>query len=391
MKKIIVKALAVSVVLQGLANLHAAEPKASEAARPQIEVVFVLDTTGSMSGLIQAAKEKIWAIANTLATTKPAPNIKMGLVGYRDRGDEYVTKRTDLTDDLDAVYEQLMGFRANGGGDTPESVNQALHEAVTKIRWSKDEDSYRVIFLVGDCPPHMDYEDDVKYPETCKTAAKAGLIVNTIQCGNHRATEPIWNDIAGRAEGRYFRVEQSGGAILASTPFDKELADLSRDLEGTRLYYGSPEVLAESKEREEVAGKIHSFAPVSARAGRATFLASEAGESSFAGKQELVKDTADGRVKLGELEKDELPAEIQGMTLKEQQKFVFEKLTKRKKIQAQIKAIAAKRQALIEEQVRKSRLKGKSRPTAGLDFAIFECIKEQAGKKGIEYKGGPAY
>ena len=387
MKTIIAKALAVSVVLQGLANLHAAEPKASEAARPQIEVVFVLDTTGSMSGLIQAAKEKIWAIANTLATTKPAPNIKMGLVGYRDRGDEYVTKRTDLTDDLDAVYEQLMGFRANGGGDTPESVNQALHEAVTKIRWSKDENTYRAIFLVGDCPPHMDYKDDVKYPETCKTAAKAGLIVNTIQCGNHGATEPIWNDIAGRAEGRYFRVEQSGGAILASTPFDKELAELSRELEGTRLYYGSAEVLAESKEREEVAKKIHAGAPLGARARRAVFAASEAGEPALLGKQELVKDAAEGRVKLGELEKNELPSEMQGMTSKEQQKFVFEKLAKRKKIQAQIKAIAAKRQALIEEQVRKSKLKGKQ----SLDFAIFECIKEQAGKKGIEYKGGPAY
>jgi len=244
-----------------------------------------------------------------------------------------------------------------------------------------------VIFLVGDCPPHMDYEDDVKYPETCKIAAKAGLIINTIQCGSHRATEPIWSDIADKAEGRYFRVEQSGGAILASTPFDKELAELSKELEGTRVYYGGAEALAGFKEREEVAAKIHAGAPVSARARRATFLATEAGESSFVGKQELVRDAAEGRVKVAEVDKEELPEAMQKMSAAERKKFIAEKLAKRKKTQAQIKGLSAKRQKYIEEQVRKSGLKGKQ----SLDFVIFNCIKEQAGKKGIEYKGGPVF
>ncbi len=387
MKQVIPKLLVLSAILVGLGNVRAAEPAASEPARPQIEVVFVLDTTGSMSGLIQAAKEKIWAIANTLATTKPAPDIKMGLVGYRDRGDEYVTRRTDLTNDLDAVYEKLMGFQAGGGGDTPESVNQALHEAVTKMDWGKSEKTYRVIFLVGDCPPHMDYEDDVKYPETCQMAARAGLIVNTIQCGNDRDTEPVWTDISNKAEGRHFRVEQSGGAILASTPFDKELAELSGALEGTRLYYGSADELAKSKEREEVAGKIHATATVSARARRAGFLASEAGESSFAGEHELVKDMDEGRVKIAELKEEELPENLQKMTPEEREKFLADQSAKRKETQAKIKGIAAKRQAYIEEQVRKSALEGKQ----SLDFAIFNCIQEQAGKKGIVYKGGPAF
>ncbi|OPZ85402.1 MAG: hypothetical protein BWY76_01426 [bacterium ADurb.Bin429] len=107
---------------------------------PLIEVVFVLDTSGSMSGLIQNAKEKIWSIANMLVTGKPSPNIKMGLIAYRDRGDAYMTKFTPLSDDIDAVYAELMQFKAEGGGDTPESVNQALHEAVTKIAWSEKRD-----------------------------------------------------------------------------------------------------------------------------------------------------------------------------------------------------------------------------------------------------------
>src|SRR5436190_4189468 len=81
----------------------------------RIEVVFVLDTTGSMGGLIQAAKEKIWSIASTLAQAKAAPEISMGLVAYRDRGDAYVTQIVDLNRDLDSLYVKLMDFKADGG------------------------------------------------------------------------------------------------------------------------------------------------------------------------------------------------------------------------------------------------------------------------------------
>ena len=72
--------------------------------RPLVEVVFVLDTTGSMGGLIQAAKDKIWSIASSMAAAEPAPEIRIGLVGYRDRGDQYVTQLVDLSSDLDSVY-----------------------------------------------------------------------------------------------------------------------------------------------------------------------------------------------------------------------------------------------------------------------------------------------
>ena len=192
--------------------------------RPRIEVVFVLDTTGSMSGLIQAAKDKIWSIASTMASAQPAPEIRMGLVAYRDRGDAYVTRVIDLSDDLDSMYATLLDFEAAGGGDGPESVNQALFDAVNGISWSQDDDVYQVVFLVGDAPPHMDYQDDVKYPVTLAEAARRGIVVNTIRCGNDTHTEIEWRAIAAATQGAYFTVDQSGGAIAMTTPFDAELA-----------------------------------------------------------------------------------------------------------------------------------------------------------------------
>src|SRR4051794_27017765 len=88
--------------------------------KPRVEVVFCLDTTGSMGGLIEGAKQKIWSIANQIAGGKPTPDVKVGLVAYRDKGDEYVTKVFDLSDDLDAIHGHLKTFSAGGGGDAPE-------------------------------------------------------------------------------------------------------------------------------------------------------------------------------------------------------------------------------------------------------------------------------
>src|SRR5688572_14609655 len=92
---------------------------------PKIEVTFVLDTTSSMAGLIEGAKRKIWTIARQMVGGRPTPAIRLGLIGYRDRGDEYVTRTFDLTNDIDAIYGHLTELQAVGGGDIPESVNQA--------------------------------------------------------------------------------------------------------------------------------------------------------------------------------------------------------------------------------------------------------------------------
>jgi len=100
--------------------------------KPRIEVCFVLDTTGSMGGLIEGAKQKIWSIANEMISAKPTPELKLGLIGYRDKGDDYVVKSFPMTDDIDAIYAHLRGFEAAGGGDTPESVNEALAEELRR-------------------------------------------------------------------------------------------------------------------------------------------------------------------------------------------------------------------------------------------------------------------
>ncbi|NNG01577.1 MAG: VWA domain-containing protein [Desulfobacteraceae bacterium] len=354
---------------------------------PAVEVVFVLDTTGSMGGLIAAAKEKIWSIANTLASAEVAPAIKMGLVGYRDRGDAYVTTLTALSDDLDAVYTRLMEFQAGGGGDTPESVNQAIFEAVTKITWSRAPATYRVIFLVGDAPPQMNYRNDINYAESCRLAAAHDIVINTIQCGNLAQTAPVWQEIARRAGGEYFQVAQSGSAVLYDTPYDGEIAGLSAKLDATRLYYGAPGERAKMTAREADARKIYTEAALSAQAKRTVFNSKKAGSKNFLGHQELVNDVASGKVQIEALDEAELPEELQGRSTAEISARLRELADQRRQLQARINDLGKKRQVFIKDLVQKESDKGVN----SLDAKIYRCIQNQAAGKNLEYAGGPEY
>jgi Mg-chelatase subunit ChlD len=363
----------------GAATKPPIDPLANE--RPAVEVVFVLDTTGSMGGLIQAAKEKIWSIATTMASAQPAPEIRIGLIAYRDRGDAYVTRAVDLSDDLDSMYAALMDFRADGGGDGPESVNQALYDAVHNISWSQDSETYKVVFLVGDAPAHMDYGNDVQYPDTLAAAADRGIVVNAIQCGQNGRTTRQWQGIARLGQGRYFQVEQAGNAVAVATPFDEKLAELSEKLDQTRLYYGTAEDKEKQQRKLDAADKLHARSSVESRARRATFNASASGEANFLGKGELVDEVASGRVDLSAIDRDQLPAPMQAMAPEEQKALITETADRRNALKRQIQQLAEKRSVFLRNKVEES-----GGAEASLDHKIYSAVREQAGKKGLRYE-----
>lgn len=352
--------------------------KSDAAARPRIEVCFVLDTTGSMSGLIEGAKAKIWSIANQMIAAQPTPQLKIALLPYRDRGDEYVTRVFDLTEDIDTVYANLQKFAASGGGDEPESVNQALYEAVTKIAWSPDRAVLKIIFLVGDSPPHMDYADDTKYPEVCQLAMKKDLIVNSVQCGNNPRTTPIWQDVAKLSEGRFVAIGQAGDMQVVSTPVDKDLAQLNVALGTTLVPYGHLEqqrAVAAKQALSEAAG-----APVAADrlifAGRTGAIVQGGGD--------LVDDLREGKVKLASLKQEDLPPEMQKLTAAEQEQYVKQQAEKRQQVQVKVNALLKQRQAYIDTEFQKLLQAGKGN---AFDVQVAQMIRDQAQRKGIHYAG----
>jgi hypothetical protein len=347
------------------------------AQRPRIEVAFVLDTTGSMSGLIDGAKRKIWQVANQLASGKPTPEIRVALVGYRDRGDAYVTRVRDLTADLDAIYAELQAFQADGGGDGPESVNQALHEASAKLSWSRDENVYRAIFLVGDAPPHMDYEQDVVYARSVRAARKAGIVVNSIQCGDLGDTREIWQEIAELGAGRYVAIRQDGGMLAVNAPQDAELARLNRALADTVIAWGSAREQAELESKREAA----LAAPAPAAAARLSYLGKSGGRVN-AGREDLVDAVKEGTVELDDVKKDELPASLQALSPIEREQHVKAKVEDRAKLQAQVAQLSRERDSWLQKEEARLAAAGKG---DGFDQQVLEAIRTQAAVAGIAY------
>ena len=344
--------------------------------KPKIDVCFVLDTTGSMSGLIEGAKQKIWSIANEITSAKPTPDIRIGLIGYRDRGDEYVTKYFDLTTDIDAIYGHLQAFHAAGGGDMPESVNEALHEAVNKMSWSQDAAALKIIFLVGDAPPHMDYPGAPKYPEVCQKAMKRDLIINTVQCGSVAETTPVWSEIARLSEGSYSAIAQSGGMIAVATPMDKELAELNRKLGTTMVAYGD-----EAARRKVVSKQtLSEAAPASVAADRLSFN-SRYGRV-VQGEGELLDALSQGTVKLESVKKEQLPKEWRALDAPAL-KAEIEKMQKtRAELQTRIQKLTKEREDYLARERRTLAEKGQS---DSFDEKVAQTIHNQAARKGIVY------
>ena len=181
-----------------------AEPAAAAKAKPRIDLAFCIDTTGSMQGEIDAVKSKTKEIVAKLSGSKPAPEIRVGLVAYRDRGDEYVTRVFQFSDNIDQIVKDISSLKADGGGDTPEAVNQALHASVNELNWSKDKKTVKLLFLIGDAGP-SEYPNDYKWETESKDAIAHGIQINTIACGQMgqgSADQQVFEKIAKLSDGK---------------------------------------------------------------------------------------------------------------------------------------------------------------------------------------------
>ncbi len=349
-------------------------------ARPRMEVVFVLDTTGSMSGMIAGAKQKVWAIANKLKSAQPTPEIRFGLVGYRDRRDAYVTKVFGLTGNLDEVYTNLYAFEAQGGGDEPESVNEALHNAVRDLQWSTDPQVLRVVFLVGDARPHMDYQDDVQYPTTCRLANEKGILINTLQCGRLSGTESAWREIASLTNGTYGAILQDGGTIKIETPYDQEIIRLNLQLDTTIVLYGSKSEQASAASNKVMLANMASEAV----ADRSSYLNKEAPGAVMSGRGDLLVEVMNGRQSLDKIDVQQLDPKLQSMAAVARNEVITQKIEERRRLQAELASVVAKRDAVVAERMKALGGKGDV-----LELKAFDVLEEQAKKKGYRFEAKP--
>jgi hypothetical protein len=175
-----------------------------------LDVLFLVDATGSMADEIAKIQNTIFDVAARIDALPGQPNTRYGLVTYRDRGDEFVTRSYEFTPNVDDFHRHLSTVYADGGGDTPESLNEGLHDALHAVEWRGGE-SVQLVFLIADAPPHLDYAQDYSYAEEMEIAARRGIKIFPIaSSGLDEQGEYIFRQIAQYTQGRFIFLTYAG-------------------------------------------------------------------------------------------------------------------------------------------------------------------------------------
>ncbi len=203
----------------------------------KLDLVFLVDNTGSMGPYINVTKKKILEIIRTITKEEMCQRLRVGLVSYRDHKPEentFVTRTFRLTDDAKAIEASILEMAASGGGDGPEAVADALF-AANKMNW--DRDAAKVAVLIGDAPPHGVEDGDqwsvcpagIKWEDECKKAFDAGIVFHTVGCfpeiDGYENAVPTFKKIAKETNGQFFALDQAEALVELITGIAVEEID----------------------------------------------------------------------------------------------------------------------------------------------------------------------
>ncbi len=219
-------------------------------AAKKLDLMLVIDTTGSMGDEIRYLQSELSSIVGAIRQRHPGLDLKVGFVFYRDVGDDYVTSTWSLSSDVNAGQRELARHSANGGGDYPEAMEQALIRAAGQA-WRPD--AVKSLLLVADAPPH-----DENFGRTWLAAehlrASRVHIVPVAASGVADKAEYAMRAMAAATQSRYtFLTDDSGiGNAHAAPAIDCYLVTkldqllrrvIDSQLSGRRIEPGDQEVI----------------------------------------------------------------------------------------------------------------------------------------------------
>lgn len=188
----------------------------------QLDLVFVVDNTGSMGPYIQNVKTKILEIIRTIKKEELCHRLRVGLVSYRDHPPEetsYITKKFELSPETVLIEQNVMLMNASGGGDGPEAVSTAL-QVMNKMEFLNE--SAKIAVLIGDAPPHgvepsdrwpKGTPDGAKWDKEAKKAFDKGIVIHTVGCfpeiTNYQNGVATYQKIATISQGRFIPLEKA--------------------------------------------------------------------------------------------------------------------------------------------------------------------------------------
>lgn len=358
-------------------SAHARSYQQPEPMTQQVDVVIALDVSGSMSGLIESAKQRLWDIINELGRAQPQPELRLAILSYGrpSYGAEtgYVKIDLPFTSDLDAVNETLFRFGTDGGD---EYVARVVNTSINELAWSKDPNALRILFVAGNEAATQDPQ--ITLQQATQFAADAGIIVNTIYCGSDNdGIATGWREFATFTNGLYASIDQNSAAVAnIATPMDDELTKLNQELNDTYLAYGTSgsRYRQNQLEQDENAGAMSSSA-------MASRVVTKAGRLYDSSDWDLVDAIESGKP-LEEVAEEDLPEAMRSMSAAEREVFVSEQSKKREDTQARISKLDDERRDYIDRE-RSLRIQAEGK---GLDEVLQNGLRTLAEEKGFTFE-----
>jgi hypothetical protein len=355
----------------GIENVH----------RPRIQLAILLDTSNSMDGLIDQARNQIWQIVNEFSTARKGgvePILEIALFEYGNDGlsinTGYIRKLNGFTRELDAVSEGLFSLTTNGGS---EYCGYVIKTAINELQWSSSDKDVKSIFIAGN---ESFAQGPVDYRMVAKLALQKGISINTIHAGGwDTGIRDDWESGALLASGAYMSIDADQKVVHVVAPQDKEIAELNAQLNSTYIPYGNEgaEKVQRQMEQDAQSSKVSSGLLAKRAKSKASSFYNNAG-------WDLVDALEEGKIdeaELSKIEDKDLPQTMEGMSDKEKVDYVREKAKQRKSIKESIAELSQSRQAYV------AKVKGEQAVAApSVGDALTQAVKKQAEQKNFEFE-----
>ncbi len=364
------------------AESKAVEAKPADVSKPgkgqsKVQLAILLDTSGSMSGLIEQTKTQLWSIVNTFIDAEQngkVPFVEVALYEYGNDGlnaeNHWIRQVQPLTRDLDKISEDLFALRTNGGS---EYCGAVIERAIGDLKWDTSTDVYKAIFVAGNEPFTQGPIDPTS---ACKAAIAKGVIVNTIHCGNERVgINTGWKSGAMLADGKFLIIDHNKAVVHIDAPQDVEILKWNKKLNGTYVPRGKIGIarLATQSVQDAQAEKSKGNA-IQQRA------ATKASANYWNGNWDWVDACAVKEFKWEDMKVEDLPEEMKKMTVDERKVFIAKKKTERIACQTKIQELTKERASFVE-----AKLKELGEDGDTLDKVVVQTVREQAEAKGYKF------
>lgn len=379
-----IAALLVATIALGtsVSSTFAADEKAKPQAEvPKIQMAILLDTSGSMRGLLNQARGQLWKVVNEFADAKrgdqrPLLEVALYEYGHDSLGAEngFMRQIVPLTDDLDKISEEL--FKLATGGSA-EFCGQVIGQATSELKWSNKAGDLKCIFIAGN---EGFAQGPVDFRKACGTAANKGITVSTIFCGpNAQGVSLAWLEASKLADGSYMSINQNRQQVAINAPQDKQLIVLNSAINKTYVAYGNAKDRKKAADRQLKQDSNAADSGPAAGASRAKFKSSRLYNNA---RWDLCDAYRLGKIKIEDLKPDQLPENLRKMTLKQRKAYIDKMIKERQGIQKQIKELSDARSKYVAVELKKQSVNTDD----SLDAAIIQSVRKQAETKNFKFE-----